>query len=93
VKAAQKEGAPRIQWRRGRRKSARTYQKCLCCATSPQLDFVGRRLSPLALSRAQVADGPPRSDGLRGGDNGVGVDAIVPIKVGDRAGLAEMLDP
>jgi hypothetical protein len=29
---------------------------------------------------------------LRGGDDGVGVDAVVAVKLGDRAGLAEMLD-
>ena len=33
-----------------------------------------------------------RLDGLRSGNDGVGVDAIVTIKIGEGAGLAEMLD-
>ena len=41
----------------------------------------------------QVADRTPWRDRLGGGDNGVGVDAIVPVEVRDRTGLAEMLDP
>src|SRR5580704_19384618 len=40
----------------------------------------------------QMAYGPPRRDGLGGGDDGVGVDAVVAVEVIDRAGLAEMLD-
>jgi hypothetical protein len=35
---------------------------------------------------------PPQRDSLRSGDDGVGVDAVVAVEVGDRAGLAEMLD-
>src|ERR1700688_4601668 len=40
----------------------------------------------------QMAYRPPRRDGLGGGDDGVGVDAVVAVEVLDRAGLAEMLD-
>ena len=35
---------------------------------------------------------PPRRDCLGGGDDGVGVDAVVAVEILDRAGLAEMLD-
>src|SRR5271170_3015647 len=31
-------------------------------------------------------------DGLRRGDDRVRVDTVMPVKIGDRAGLAEMLD-
>jgi hypothetical protein len=31
---------------------------------------------------------PPWRDRLRGGDDGVGVDAVVPVEFGERAGLA-----
>src|SRR5580704_6258380 len=40
----------------------------------------------------EITDRPTRRDRLRGGDDGVGVDAVVPVEVRDRAGLAEMLD-
>ena len=39
-----------------------------------------------------MPDRPARRDRLRGGDDRVGVDAVVPVEVGERAGLAEMLD-
>ena len=39
-----------------------------------------------------MADRPAGCDGLRRGDNGVGVDAVVAVEVGQRSGLAEMLD-
>ena len=42
--------------------------------------------------RAQVPDRAAGRDRLRRGDDGVGVDAVVPIKVGNGAGLAEMLN-
>ena len=41
----------------------------------------------------EIADRPAWRDRLGGGDDGVGVDAVVPVEVRDRAGLAEMLDP
>ena len=47
----------------------------------------------MRLQHSEMADRPARCDALRGGDDGVGVDAVVPVKVRDRAGLAEMLDP
>src|SRR5580700_12158934 len=40
----------------------------------------------------EMPDRTPRRYGLGGGDDGVGVDAVVAIEVLDRAGLAEMLD-
>ena len=65
MKAAQKEGVPRIQWRRERRKSARAYQKCPCCATSPQLDFVGNHhMSPESGYRFARKDMPPPTDAV-----------------------------
>ena len=42
--------------------------------------------------RPEMPDRTPRRDGLGGGNDGVGVDAVVAVEVGDRAGLAEMLD-
>ena len=42
--------------------------------------------------RLQMPDRPAGRDRLRGGDDGVGVDAVVPVELGERAGLAEMLD-
>ena len=39
-----------------------------------------------------MADRAARRDGLGGGDDGAGVDAVVGLEVGNRAGLAEMLD-
>src|SRR5579862_3490406 len=41
---------------------------------------------------AQMPYRPPRRDGLGGGDDGVGVDAVMAVEIVDRAGLAEMLD-
>ena len=38
-----------------------------------------------------MPDRPARCDGLRRGDNRIGVDAVVPVELGQRAGLAEML--
>ena len=43
-------------------------------------------------NNAEMADRAPRRDSLGGGDDGVGVDAVVAVEVLDRAGLAEMLD-
>src|SRR5580692_5251205 len=43
-------------------------------------------------NNAEISDRPPRRDGLGGGDDGVGVDAVVAVEILDRAGLAEMLD-
>ena len=40
-----------------------------------------------------MTDRAAGSDRLGGGDDGVGVDSVMAIEVGDRAGLAEMLDP
>jgi len=39
-----------------------------------------------------VADGRARRDGLRAGNDRVGVDAVMAIELGSGAGLAEMLD-
>ena len=39
-----------------------------------------------------MPDRPPRRDGLRGGDNGVGVDAVMLVEIGEAPGLSEMLD-
>src|SRR5438093_12299437 len=43
--------------------------------------------------RLGVADRAAGGKRCRCGHNGVGIDAVVPIEVGNRAGLAEMLDP
>jgi len=40
-----------------------------------------------------MSDRASRHDQLRGGHDGVAVDAVVAIEIGDRAGLPEMLDP
>src|ERR1700732_3453943 len=40
----------------------------------------------------EITDRASRRDGLGGGNDGVGVDAVVAVEVLDRAGLAEMLD-
>src|SRR5437588_2121652 len=52
-----------------------------------------RLLRGLSAQRPQVADRLAGRDRLGGGDDRVGVDAIVPVELGDRSGLAEMLDP
>src|SRR3974390_57970 len=39
-----------------------------------------------------MSDWPSRRDGLRRGDDRLRVDAIVPVKLGKRASLAEMLN-
>src|ERR1700733_11727105 len=44
------------------------------------------------LRYTEIADRTARRDRLRRGDDGVGVNAIVPVEIGDRTGLAEMLD-
>src|SRR5271168_564442 len=51
-----------------------------------------RRRHSNVLRRPQIPDRPPRRDRLGGGDYRVGVDAVVAVKLVDRAGLAEMLD-
>src|SRR5580692_7209150 len=43
-------------------------------------------------NNSEITNRPPRRDGFGGGDDGVGVDAVVAVEVLDRAGLAEMLD-
>src|SRR5262249_46381404 len=48
---------------------------------------------PTLRQRLEVADRAARGEGGGGRDDGVGVDAVVAIEVGDRAGLPEMLDP
>src|SRR5262249_48286329 len=50
--------------------------------------FVSRQIH-----RPQMPDRTAGGDRLRRRDDGVGVDAVVAIEVGDRAGLAEVLDP
>jgi len=42
--------------------------------------------------RSQVPDRPARGERGGGCDDGIGVDAVVPVELGDRAGLAEMFD-
>src|SRR5580700_9461666 len=54
--------------------------------------MTGQELLRLVSRRSQIADRPPRRYRLRGGDDGVGVDTIVAVELGDRTGLAEMLD-
>ena len=56
------------------------------------LKDVGTLSEGARLRYTEIADRTARRDGLRRGNDGVGVDAIVPVEVGDRAGLAEMLD-
>src|SRR5689334_14848512 len=43
-------------------------------------------------NRAQMADGTAGGDGLGGADDGLGVDAVVAVEIGDGAGLAKVLD-
>src|SRR5580698_4560655 len=43
-------------------------------------------------NNSEMTDRAPRRYRLGGGDDGVGVDAVVAVEVLDRAGLAEMLD-
>ena len=40
----------------------------------------------------ELADRPAGRHGLRRGDDAIRIDAIVPIEIGNAAGLAEMLD-
>src|SRR5271170_6715416 len=44
------------------------------------------------LDRFQMTDRRARRERLRGGDDSIGVDAVVPVEIRDRPGLAEMLD-
>ena len=78
--------ALRIHGARGQRKSARTLP-----------NMPAPRNAPLARlwadsGRPEIADRPSRRDGFGRGDDGIGVDAVVPVELRDRAGLAEMLD-
>src|SRR5580700_9193058 len=43
-------------------------------------------------NNSEMTNRAPRRYRLGGGDDGVGVDAVVAVEVLDRAGLAEMLD-
>src|SRR5665213_2769852 len=52
----------------------------VCCAAS------------ILRQRLQMPDRPARRDGLRRGDNGIRIDAVMLVELGQRAGLAEMLD-
>src|SRR5580692_1975042 len=68
-----------------------TYTVCYANATITGNGFCTRA----ALRRSnnpEIPDRPPRRDGFGGGDDGVGVDAVVAVEILDRAGLAEMLD-
>src|ERR1700751_4685203 len=57
------------------------------------MGFAALSYKPLQRSNnPEITDRPPRRDGLGGGDDGVGVDAVVAVEILDRAGLAEMLD-
>ena len=40
----------------------------------------------------ELADRPPGRDRLCGGDDAIRIDAVVPVEIGDGAGLAKMLD-
>src|SRR3984885_6476087 len=40
----------------------------------------------------EITDRPAGRDCLRGGDDGIGVDAVVPVEIRNRSGLAKMLD-
>jgi len=40
----------------------------------------------------RISDRPAGCDALRCRDDGIGVDAVVPIEVGERAGLPKVLD-
>src|SRR6185437_9055227 len=57
---------------------------------SPTVD--GEASTSQSGQRLQMTDRAARRDGLRRGDDGIRVDAVVPVEVGERAGLAEMLD-
>jgi hypothetical protein len=53
-----------------------------------------QRMAVLAVLRSsEIANWTTRGDHLRGGNNGIGVYAIVPVQLVDRSGLTEMLDP
>ena len=39
-----------------------------------------------------MPDWPSWRDRLRGRDDGIGVDAVVPVKLGERSGLAEVFN-
>src|SRR6202035_3383272 len=55
--------------------------------------FAALSYKPLQRSNnPEMPNRPPRRNCLGGGDDGVGVDAVVAVEVLDRAGLAEMLD-
>src|SRR5690242_14129673 len=57
---------------------------------APQDD--GLRVWRKCLQRLQMPDRPARRDGLCGGHNRIRIDTIVLVEVGNRTGLAEMLD-
>src|SRR5215813_11253862 len=61
-------------------------QTCPCRATAAAWP-----LSP-ALRGAEIADWTPWGDHLCRGNDGIGIDPIVPVEVGDGTRLAEMLD-
>src|SRR6516162_1701256 len=61
-------------------------QTCPCRATAAACRF------PQALRGAEIADWAARADHLRRGNDGIGIDPIVPVEVGDGTRLAEMLD-
>src|SRR5215472_16762984 len=54
-----------------------------------------RRRVPVSavLCSSEIADRPARRDHLRGGNDGIGVYAIVSVQLVNRSGLTEMLDP
>ena len=51
-----------------------------------------RHAASPALRGAEIADWAPWGDHLRRGNDGIGIDPIVPVEVGDGTRLAEMLD-
>src|SRR5512146_1540704 len=58
----------------------------------PRLSHASARTGSFLLQSPQMPDRPSRRDRLRGGDDRRRVDAVVPIEIRQRSGLAEMLD-
>jgi hypothetical protein len=48
---------------------------------------------PAVLRSSEIADRTARRDHLRGGNDGIGVYAIVSVQLVNRSSLTEMLDP
>src|SRR5215468_6202261 len=79
-----------------RRSHSSASISCACIferAPSTSQSTIGL-MSLLAIlrQRFEMADRPARRERRRRRDDGIGVDAVVPVKLRDRAGLPEMLD-